>query len=118
MNFLRLSPVILSALVISTPLVIINVMKSGLFRYIPLNEFNNLVQSAPEKVAYALPETHRAVFNPTFTYNPTLKILAMGISIERILKRVDDSDVCKVQAAAAELETSPVSTAVLRHRLR
>jgi SSS family solute:Na+ symporter len=77
--------VILSALVISTPLVIMNVLKSGLFKYIPLDEFNSLVQSAPEKVAYALPETHRAVFNPTFTYNPTLKILAMGISTMLLL---------------------------------
>ncbi len=77
--------VILSALVISTPLVIMEVMGSGLFRFLPLNEFNNLLATAPDKVAYALPETHRAIFNPTFTYNPTLKILAMGISTMLLL---------------------------------
>jgi SSS family solute:Na+ symporter/sodium/proline symporter len=77
--------VILSALVISTPLVIMEVMGSGLFRYLPLNEFNNLVATAPDQVAYALPETHRAIFNPTFTYNPPLKILAMGISTMLLL---------------------------------
>jgi len=77
--------VIVSALVISTPLVIMEVMGSGLFRYLPLNEFNNLVATAPDQVAYALPETHRAIFNPTFTYNPPLKILAMGISTMLLL---------------------------------
>lgn len=77
--------VILSALVISTPLVIMEVMGSGLFRYLPLNEFNNLVATAPDQVAYAMPETHRAIFNPTFTYNPPLKILAMGISTMLLL---------------------------------
>jgi SSS family solute:Na+ symporter/sodium/proline symporter len=77
--------VILSALVISTPLVIMEVMGSGLFRFLPLNEFNNLLATAPDQVAYALPETHRAIFNPTFTYNPPLKILAMGISTMLLL---------------------------------
>jgi len=77
--------VILSALVISTPLVIMEVAGSGLFRYLPLSEFNNLVATAPDTLAYALPETHRAVFNPTFTHNPTLKILAMGISTMLLL---------------------------------
>jgi Na+/proline symporter len=77
--------VIVSALVISTPLVIMEVMGSGLFRYLPLTEFNNLVATAPDQVAYALPETHRAIFNPTFTYNPPLKILAMGISTMLLL---------------------------------
>ncbi len=77
--------VILSALVISTPLVIMEVAGSGLFRYLPVQEFNNLLATAPDKLAYALPETHRAVFNPTFTYNPTLKILAMGISTMLLL---------------------------------
>lgn len=77
--------VIVSALVISTPLVIMEVMGSGLFRYLPLNEFNNLVATAPDQVAYALPETHRAIFNPTFTHNPPLKILAMGISTMLLL---------------------------------
>ncbi len=77
--------VILSALVISTPLVIMEVAGSGLFRYLPLKEFNNLVATAPDTLAYALPETHRAIFNPTFTYNPTLKILAMGISTMLLL---------------------------------
>jgi hypothetical protein len=61
------------------------VMGSGLFRYLPLNEFNNLVATAPDQVAYALPETHRAIFNPTFTHNPPLKILAMGISTMLLL---------------------------------
>ncbi|MGB2906609.1 MAG: sodium:solute symporter family protein [Candidatus Aminicenantaceae bacterium] len=77
--------VILSALVISTPLVIMEVAGSGFFRYLPVAEFNNLVATAPDKLAYALPETHRAIFNPTFTYNPTLKILAMGISTMLLL---------------------------------
>jgi SSS family solute:Na+ symporter/sodium/proline symporter len=77
--------VILSALVISTPLVIMEVMGSGLFRFLPLNEFNNLIATAPDQAVYALPETHRAIFNPTFTYNPPLKILAMGISTMLLL---------------------------------
>ncbi len=77
--------VILSALVISTPLVIMSVLKTGLFRYIPYDKFTELAQSAPDTLVYALPETHRAVFNPTFTYNPTLKILAMGISTMLLL---------------------------------
>ncbi len=53
--------IILAAMIISTPLVII---AAGGF---------------PEMNA-VLPRTHMAVFNPTFTYNPPLKILAMGIS--------------------------------------
>jgi Na+/proline symporter len=61
------------------------VMGSGLFRFLPVDEFSNLVATAPDKLAYALPETHRAIFNPTFTYNPPLKILAMGISTMLLL---------------------------------
>ena len=53
--------IILTAMIISTPLVII---ASG-----GLSEMHEV-----------LPITHMAVFNPTFTYNPPLKILAMGIS--------------------------------------
>ena len=77
--------VILTALVISTPLVIMSVLKSGLFKFIPSEKFTELIQTAPDTLAYTLPETHRAVFNPTFTYNPTLKILAMGISTMLLL---------------------------------
>ena len=53
--------IILSAMIISTPLVII---AAGAF---------------PEMQA-VLPATHMKVFNPTFTYNPPLKILAMALS--------------------------------------
>ncbi|MBN1272249.1 MAG: sodium:solute symporter family protein [Candidatus Aminicenantes bacterium] len=77
--------VILTALVISTPLVIIKVLKSGLFKYLPLEQVKRLAIEAPDKLVDVLPETHRAVFNPTFTYNPPLKILAMGISTMLLL---------------------------------
>ena len=53
--------IILSAMIISTPLVII---AAGSF----------------SQMHAVLPSTHVQVFNPTFTYNPPLKILAMGIS--------------------------------------
>ena len=53
--------IILSAMIISTPLVII---AGGSFG----------------QMHAVLPSTHMQVFNPTFTYNPPLKILAMGIS--------------------------------------
>jgi SSS family solute:Na+ symporter len=53
--------VILAAMLISTPLVLI---AAGGFA-----EMNAV-----------LPKTHMAVFNPTFTHNPPLKILAMGLS--------------------------------------
>ncbi len=77
--------VILTALVISTPLVIMSVLKSGLFKYIPAEKFMEMAQTVPDRLAFTLPETHRAVFNPTFTHNPTLKILAMGISTMLLL---------------------------------
>lgn len=53
--------IILTAMIISTPLVII---ASGSLGH---------MQSV-------LPAGHMAVFNPTFTYNPPLKILAIGLS--------------------------------------
>lgn len=53
--------IILTAMIVSTPLVIIAAGSFGQMQAI-------------------LPRTHMAVFNPTFTYNPPLKILAMGIS--------------------------------------
>ena len=53
--------IILSSMIISTPLVIIAAGSFG-------------------QMHAVLPSTHMQVFNPTFTYNPTLKILAMGIS--------------------------------------
>lgn len=53
--------IILTAMIVSTPLVIIAAGSFG-------------------QMQAVLPRTHMAVFNPTFTYNPPLKILAMGIS--------------------------------------
>ncbi len=58
--------IILAAMIIATPLVII---AGGSF----------------SEMTTVLPSTHMAIFNPTFTYNPPLKIMAMGISTMLLL---------------------------------
>ena len=58
--------IILTAMIVSTPMVI---LAAGSF----------------SQMHAILPKTHMAVFNPTFTYNPPLKILAMGLSTMLLL---------------------------------